>query len=78
MNINEPISVCISPGTEFTKSLIEILLHSNIAVSLAALQATVPEEGEHRVTYPIEWSKVCTVGDQDQDLFCAHTQIDKQ
>lgn len=48
MNLNEPISVCVSPGVEFTKSLIEILLHSNMAESLAALQATaVTKEGCH-------------------------------
>lgn len=51
MNLNEPISVCISPGIEFTKSLIEILLHSNTEQSLSALQATVSKRDDHHVTY---------------------------
>lgn len=51
MNLNEPISVCISPGIEFRKSLIEILLHSNTAESLAAPQATPAVKGERLVAH---------------------------
>lgn len=52
MNLNKPISVpCISLGIEFTESLIEILLHSITAESLAALRATVAERVEHLLTH---------------------------
>lgn len=51
MNLNEPISVCISPGIKFRKSLIEILLHSNPAESLAAPQATAAVKGERLVAH---------------------------
>lgn len=55
MNLNEPISVSISPGVEFTKSLIEILLHSNTAESLAALQATAAKKkDESHVTHSVD------------------------
>ena len=54
MNLNELISVCISPGIEFRKSLIEILLHSNTAESLAAPRATAAEEGESLVTHTVD------------------------
>lgn len=54
MNLNELISVCISPGIEFTKSLIEILLHSNTAGSSAATEATVAEKGERLATRTVD------------------------
>ncbi len=55
MNLNEPISVpCISLGIEFTKSLIEILLHSDTAESSAALRATVAEKGETLLTHTMD------------------------
>lgn len=57
MNLNEPISVCISPGIEFTESLIEILLHSNTAESLAAPRANASDRGERLVTHTMDLFK---------------------
>lgn len=64
MNLNWPISLCISLGIEFTESLIEILLHSNTAESLAALQATMGEKGEHIVVHTMDSFKFVGGGNQ--------------